>query len=154
MTYRKHHLKRRNPDMPVQASPMKFAVVGGLGTMASPMAKHWAGHEVAKVMAVHDRGTQTPQHDAARQAWRAHGAALVGDYDALLADASMDGAVVCCAKNGDDVAIISELAQRLSSGKIICHLSTVSARFVQLAQDYCAQQNVIYVNMNQIHIGI
>lgn len=114
--------------------------------MASPMARHWAGHEVAKVMAVHDRGTQTPQHEAARQAWSEQGAALVGDYDALLADASLDGVVVCCGKNGDDVAIISELARRLSSGKIICHLSTVSARFVRLAQDYCAQQNVVYVN--------
>lgn len=133
--------------MPTQSDKLlRVSVLGGLGTMASPMATHWQDHQVAQVMCVHDRGTQSDRHEAARAAWRAHGARLVDGYEALVDAAHLDGVIVCCGKNGDDAAIIGALARQLTAGKFICHLSTVSARFVQVAQQYCAQHHVVYVN--------
>lgn len=125
---------------------LRLGVVGGLGTMASPMAMHWRLDAPVQVMRVHDRGAQSERHDTARRAWRNHGSTLVPTLEALVGDGDLDGVMVCCGKNGDDSALIGSLARLIGEERFICHLSTVSARFADAAHDYCANQNVHYVN--------
>ncbi len=129
----------------MSGTPLKLAVIGGLGLMASPMAKHWAKGGSIQVLRVHDRGTPGERRDRARRAWQVHGASLVSSLEAL-AGSDIDGVIVCCGKNGDDIPIIGQLAKLLDKGKFICHLSTVSTRFVQAAHEYCSQQDIRYVN--------
>jgi 3-hydroxyisobutyrate dehydrogenase-like beta-hydroxyacid dehydrogenase len=129
---------------------LQLAYVGGLGLMAGPAGTHFKADGPANVLRVHDRGTPGAQRDAFRSAWRQHGAELVSTFEALVGDGQLDGVVVCCGKNGDDVRIIAELARRLherSSGQpFIMHMSTVSAGFAIAAHTYCQQQGVGYVN--------
>ena len=94
---------------------LKLAYVGGLGLMAGPGGTHLKPDSPAQVLRVHDRGTPGAQKDAFRTAWRAHGAELVGTFDAVVGDGQLDGVVVCVGKNGDDVPIIAELARLLQA---------------------------------------
>lgn len=141
------------PKRPKQSStePLTFGIIGGFGQMASPMARHLTPVTSLKIVRVYDRGTQSPRHDSIRAEWQTHGAELVSSYSKLIGDGDLDGMIVCCGKNGDDVSIIAELARRLANSSrgtipIILHLSTVSARFVEGAQIYCAEREVRYVN--------
>lgn len=129
---------------------LKLAYVGGLGLMAGPGSTHLKPGGPAQVLRVHDRGTPGAQKDAFRAAWRAHGAELVGTFDALIGDGNLDGVVVCVGKNGDDVPLIAELARllraRCRQRPFIMHMSTVSAGFTVAAQAYCTKLGVGYVN--------
>ena len=128
---------------------LKLGYVGGLGLMASPAAVHPRAGGPAQVLAVHDRGTPGAQRDASRAAWRAHGAALVGSLEQLVAGTELDGVVVCCGKNGDDLPVIAEVGARLSKtgrGGFVLHMSTVSTDFAVAAAEYCRGLGVSYAN--------
>ncbi len=129
---------------------IKLAYVGGLGLMAGPAGTHLKPDGPANVLRVHDRGTPGAQRDAFRASWRTHGAELVGTFDALIGDGKLDGVVVCCGKNGDDVRIIAELAgllhARCDAPPFILHMSTVSAGFTVAAHAFCTPLGVGYVN--------
>lgn len=129
---------------------LRLAYVGGLGLMAGPAGTHLKADGPAKVLRVHDRGTPGEQKEVFRNGWRAHGAELVGTFDATIGDAQLDGVVVCCGKNGDDLGIIAELTQllhtRCDGQPFIVHMSTVSAGFTVAAESYCKQFNIGYVN--------
>ena len=118
--------------------------------MAGPAGTHLKADGPAQVLRVHDRGTAGEQKDAFRTSWREHGAELVSTFDAVIGDGQLDGVVVCCGKNGDDVAIIAQLAslmrERCASQPFILHMSTVSAGFTTAAKAYCASRGVGYVN--------
>lgn len=130
--------------------PLRVAVVGGFGRMASPMAKHWASGRAVQVLRVHDRGKADERHEACREAWASHGARLVSTLDELIgAGQDLDGVFVCCGKNGDDlpiIALIAALLARRNPGAFICHMSTLSAGFVAAASRFCADLRVRYVN--------
>jgi len=128
---------------------MKLGYVGGLGHMAAPAAGHLMDSHVAAVVRVHDRGAEGPLREQRRQAWRRHGARLVRTIEALVGAGDLDGIVVCCGKNGDDLQLVAELGRRLGGGEgspFLLHMSTVSADFVEAAVEYCRQRNVAYVN--------
>ncbi len=128
---------------------LKVGVVGGLGLMASPMAKHWRERDIVKVVRVHDRGNPGARRDSSREAWKAHGAQLVTTLPQLVGNGDLDGVIVCCGKNGDDLPLIAQMVEQLSrqsDSPFICHMSTVSTSFVDAAQKYCAKQNVRYAN--------
>jgi 3-hydroxyisobutyrate dehydrogenase len=128
---------------------LKVGVVGGLGLMASPMARHWKQDGPVKVVTVHDRGTPGQRRDVCRQAWLDHGASLVKELRDVAAVEGIDGIFVCAGKNGDDLPVIAELARTLSSSSsapFICHLSTVSAQFTSAADAFCRKLGVDYVN--------
>ncbi len=132
------------------SSTLKLGIIGGLGTMASPSARHWTAPDVpVRVLRVHDRGTAGAGRDAARIAWKNHGATLVSSYTALVGPGDLDGVIICCGKNGDDLSIIAAVATLLAergSGKFICHTSTVSTCFAKSAQEFCQKLGVDYVN--------
>jgi 3-hydroxyisobutyrate dehydrogenase-like beta-hydroxyacid dehydrogenase len=129
---------------------LKLAYVGGLGLMAGPGGTHLKSDGPARVLRVHDRGSAGAQKDAFRAAWKAHGAELVSNFDALIGDGDLDGVVVCVGKNGDDVQLIAELAQLLQARcrmrPFIMHMSTVSAGFTIAAHAFCTKLGVGYVN--------
>ncbi len=129
---------------------LRLAYVGGLGLMAGPAGTHLKADGPARVLRVHDRGTPGAQRDTFRTNWRAHGAALVPTFDAVIGDGQLDGVVVCCGKNGDDVGIIAELAQllhaRCTTPPFLLHMSTVSAGFTTAAQAFCHTLGIGYVN--------
>jgi 3-hydroxyisobutyrate dehydrogenase-like beta-hydroxyacid dehydrogenase len=129
---------------------LNVGVVGGLGLMASPMARHWKGASAVHAARVHDRGTQDARHDRCREAWKEHGAQLVSTFEALVGNGDLDGLFVCCGKNGDDIQLIPPLVQLLAKSagapKFICHMSTVSTGFALAAQAFSAKQGVAYVN--------
>jgi 3-hydroxyisobutyrate dehydrogenase-like beta-hydroxyacid dehydrogenase len=118
--------------------------------MAGPASTHLSSNGPAKVLRVHDRGTPGQQKDVFRSGWREHGAELVGTFDALIGDGQLDGVVVCCGKNGDDVGIIAELArylhERCDGQPFIMHMSTVSAGFTLAAHALCTPLGIGYVN--------
>src|SRR5262249_48435310 len=129
---------------------LKLAYVGGLGLMAGPAGTHLKAGGPAQVLRVHDRGTPGAQKDTFRTAWKAHGAELVGTFDAVVGDGNLDGVVVCVGKNGDDVQLIAELARllqaRCKTSPFIMHMSTVSAGFTVAAHAFCTRLGVGYVN--------
>jgi 3-hydroxyisobutyrate dehydrogenase len=130
-------------------SRLRVGVVGGLGLMASPMARHWDAEGPVQVVRVHDRGTPGERHDRCRQAWLQHGAELVPELSDVTEFDGIDGVFVCCGKNGDDLSIVSKLASGLRGEgrrRFICHLSTVSAGFVLAAQEFCSANGIDYVN--------
>lgn len=124
--------------------------IGGLGLMLSPTAKHLLKGETARFLRVHDRGTRDERRDRCRQAWREHGAELVGDYERLIGDGDFDGIVICAGKNGDDLEIFQTLVPLIhkacSSMPFILHLSTVSSGFVGAAHAFLQQQGIRYAN--------
>ncbi len=127
---------------------IKAGVIGGLGLMASPMARHWKKGGPVQVLRAHDRGNPGERRERARAEWKAHGAALTPSLDEM-AGADVDGIFVCAGKNGDDLAIIARLARQLAEKRkdaFICHLSTVSCGFARAAQEYCAGLGVQYGN--------
>jgi 3-hydroxyisobutyrate dehydrogenase len=83
-----------------------------------------------------------------------HGARLVSRLSEVVRDEAgrpLDGAFVCCGKNGEDAPIIGELAAHLRADNgapapFLVHLSTVSNRFVHAAARYCHALGVRYVN--------
>ncbi|WP_428622914.1 NAD(P)-binding domain-containing protein [Sedimenticola sp.] len=129
---------------------LKLAYVGGLGMMAGPAATHLTVDGPARVLRVHDRGSQGGTRDQYRADWESHGAALVPTLEQLVGAGDLDGVVVCAGKNGDDVAIISDLTARLSAVSttrpFILHLSTVSPDFAEAATAFCANHQVDYAN--------
>jgi 3-hydroxyisobutyrate dehydrogenase-like beta-hydroxyacid dehydrogenase len=128
---------------------LKVGVVGGLGLMSSPMARHWDADSPVQVVRVHDRGTPGERRDKCRAAWREHGAELVPNLADVASFEGADGVFVCSGKNGDDLPIIAKLTKELSRSDkrtFICHLSTLSARFVNSAKEFCAKHGVDYVN--------
>src|SRR6516165_4974122 len=113
----------------VPKAVLKVGVVGGLGVMASPMAKHWKQPGPVQAVRVHDRGNSGERRDVCRKNWIAHGAKLVPSLEELVGDGDLDGVFVCCGKNGDDLPVISSLSEHLNGkpdkGRFICHMSTV-----------------------------
>jgi hypothetical protein len=94
---------------------LKVGVVGGLGLMSSPMARHWTVDGPVQVGRIHDRRTRDTRRDECRQAWRDHGVELVSNLHDVTAFPGLDGVFVCCGKNGDGLSIIATLAQGLIS---------------------------------------
>jgi 3-hydroxyisobutyrate dehydrogenase-like beta-hydroxyacid dehydrogenase len=128
---------------------LKVGVLGGLGLMASPMARHWKKEGPAQALRVHDRGKPGEYREKCRKAWKEHGADLVFSLEALVGKGDLDGVMVSCGKNGDDLPLISRLARLLAQGeprRFICHLSTVSTGFVRAAEAFCREVGVAYVN--------
>lgn len=128
---------------------LHVAVVGGLGLMSSPMAKHWRGKDSIQVLRVHDRGTSSERHEQSRQNWRDHGAIFVDNFKDLVGKGNLDGIFVCAGKNGDDLPVIAALSELLSKSvpnAFICHMSTVSVNFAQTAYEFCKSKKVRYVN--------
>ncbi len=131
------------------SNKLRVGVVGGLGLMSSPMARHWKNVDAIEVCRVHDRGNAGERRDQCRQAWRENGAILVNSLESLVGQGDLDGVFVCCGKNGDDLPLITVLTEnlaRVAPGSFICHLSTVSTGFVSAAHTFCAGRNVRYVN--------
>lgn len=128
---------------------LNVGIIGGLGLMASPMAIHWKGIELIKVLYVHDRGTKNQKKDDFRKRWIDYGTKLVKSIKEIASD-EVDGVFICCGKNGDDLPIIKEVVNCLKSTpnkkKFICHMSTVSTDFVKSAREYCNRNNLIYAN--------
>jgi 3-hydroxyisobutyrate dehydrogenase-like beta-hydroxyacid dehydrogenase len=128
---------------------LSVGVFGGLGSMASPMARHWSPSSPVRVVCVHDRNGSGVQRERRREAWRQHGASLVPTVSEVLAPPELDGVFVCCGKNGDDLALIAEIAGMLSSKlrrQFLCHMSTVTAGFAAAATEFCNSLGVDYVN--------
>lgn len=128
---------------------LKLVGIGALGLMLSPSARHLKPHGPAQFIRVHDRGTQDPRRNACREAWQAHGARIVPDFESLVGDGQFDGVVICAGKNGDDVQIIRSLVPLLEAGTgrpFILHLSTVSSGFVQAAYDFLIPRGLAYAN--------
>ena len=124
--------------------------IGGLGLMLSPSAKHLLTGETARFLRIHDRGTSDPRRDRCRQAWREHGAELVGDYQSLIGDGDFDGIVICAGKNGDDLEIFQAITPLITTTcsrmPFILHLSTVSAGFVEAAHGFLEARGIRYAN--------
>lgn len=132
---------------------LRLGIVGGLGMMSSPMARHWLpdseNYSPARVLVVHDRGNIGANRDDARKLWHKHGAQLVGEISVLASLSELDGIIVCAGKNGDDLGIIAECVSKISAvgtRKFICHMSTVSAQFVRAASSFASSKGVDYVN--------
>jgi 3-hydroxyisobutyrate dehydrogenase-like beta-hydroxyacid dehydrogenase len=128
---------------------LAVGVFGDLGSMASPMARHWALDGPTRVVRVHDRNGLGSQREERRQAWRCHGAVLVPTIAEVLAPPELDGVFVCCGKNGDDLALIATIAAALSAKpqrQFLCHMSTVTAGFAAAATEFCSGLGVDYVN--------
>ncbi len=129
---------------------LKLAYVGGLGLMSSPAAVHLVPGGPARVLRVHDRGRPGAQRDAARAAWRDHGAKLVGTLEELIGSGDLDGVVVCCGKNGDDAPVLGRVSALLADANagapFLLHMSTVSTGFVGAARRFCERLGVAYVN--------
>jgi 3-hydroxyisobutyrate dehydrogenase len=128
---------------------INVGVVGGLGLMASPMARHWTADGPVQVVRFHDRGGRGERKDTCRQAWVQHGAELVSDLQDVAAFDGCDGVFICCGKNGDDLPIIVTLARAMRGARqrpFVCHLSTVSTGFVTAAEAFCRAFGVDYVN--------
>lgn len=128
---------------------LRVAVVGGLGLMASPMARHWAGNDSVRVVGVHDRGSPGPLRENARLQWRSYGAPLRPELSEVVVP-NTDGVFVCAGKNGDDLKLLARLVAELQTKgtdqRFICHLSTVSAGFAMAAERFCLAHGVRYVN--------
>lgn len=138
---------------------MKLAVIGGLGFMLSPAAKHLSGADSpARVVRCLDRGKSGNGREERRAGWKEHGARGVTNYDELLVDDDsrpVDGVIICAGKNGDDRVVLRELARRMSRQAVlgaespprfILHFSTVSVRFAQAAADFLAGHGIAYGN--------
>ena len=128
---------------------LRLIGIGGMGLMLSPSAKHLQADGPAKFLRVHDRGTQDDRRNACREAWKAHGAEIVTDYEALIGDGDFDGVVICAGKNGDDCDIfrsIVPLMQEKCGTPFILHLSTVSAGFARAAHGVLETVGIDYVN--------
>lgn len=129
---------------------MQLLGIGALGLMLSPSARHLANGNEARFLRVHDRGRQDQRRDQCRQAWREHGAKLVHDFQSLIGDGEFDGVVICAGKNGDDRdilrSIVPLITNRCQTNPFILHLSTVSARFVQIAHEFLHTKKIPYVN--------
>lgn len=132
---------------------LRLVGIGGMGLMLSPSARHLQSDGPAKFLRVHDRGTQDERRNACRQAWKAHGADVVSDYEALVGDGDFDGVVICAGKNGDDrdifrsiVPLVRNDSQPRQARPFILHLSTVSAGFAQSAFEFLNSHDIDYVN--------
>ncbi len=124
--------------------------IGGMGLMLSPSAKHLKHGGPARFIRIHDRGTRDARRDACRQAWQAHGAEIVPDFETLVGDGDYDGVAICAGKNGDDSEIFRKLMplmqKKIKSRPFILHLSTVSAGFARYAFEYTQDKGIDYTN--------
>lgn len=130
-------------------SHLKLGIVGGLGVMASPMARHWKVDGPARVLRVHDRGGKGANREKSREQWREHGASFVSSYEDLVGHGELDGIIVCAGKNGDDLNILSSLAKAIvavGSRPFICHMSTVSTGFAESANRFLSAKGIEYAN--------
>ena len=130
---------------------MNASVIGGLGLMASPMAIHLKNKKsLITIHGVHDRGKKDERRNQCRLQWQQYGARLLPTIKETLAVENLDGVFVCCGKNGDDAPLIHEITKELSGRKkcrpFICHMSTVSAGFVEAADKACRGKGVDYIN--------
>jgi 3-hydroxyisobutyrate dehydrogenase-like beta-hydroxyacid dehydrogenase len=129
---------------------LRLVGIGGMGLMLSPSAKHLQAGGPARFVRVHDRGTQDDRRNACRQAWKAHGADVVTDYEALVGDGDFDGVVICAGKNGDDCdifrSIVPLMQKHAKARHFVLHLSTVSAGFAQAAHRALTDNRIDYVN--------
>lgn len=129
---------------------IKLLGIGGMGLMLSPSAKHLKSGGPARFLRIHDRGTKDERRDRCRQAWKDHGATIVGDYQSLVGDGDYDGVVICAGKNGDDCnilrALVPMMRQHQKGRPFILHLSTVSAGFSRTAFDFLSAEGIDYVN--------
>jgi len=128
---------------------LKVGVIGGLGLMASPMARHWNSEGPIRVLRVHDRKTPGERHERCRKAWLDHGATLVSEIEDVTKSEDLDGVFVCCGKNGDNLSVISVLTDCLAQKahkQFLCHMSTVSAGFTEAAFKFCNKRGIDYVN--------
>lgn len=130
---------------------LKVGVIGGFGMMASPMSKHWRSNAHVQVVRVHDRRRTDERNVRVRESWKAAGVELVPDIASLYGSGELDGYFLCVGKNGDDLPILKELSRLVQTkpGKVkpfICHLSTVSVKFVNEATQYFSSIGVSYVN--------
>ncbi len=129
---------------------IKLIGIGGMGLMLSPSAEHLKQGSPAHFVRIHDRGTQDARRDNCRQAWQAHGAELVYDFETLVGEGDYDGVVICAGKNGDDGDIFRTLVPlmqpKLKVRPFILHLSTVSAGFAQHASEFTHANGIEYAN--------
>lgn len=129
---------------------IKLLGVGGMGLMLSPSAKHLKSEGPARFLRIHDRGTKDDRRDRCRQAWKAHGAEIVRDFESLVGAGDYDGVVICAGKNGDDCnifrALVPIMQQRKKGRPFILHLSTVSAGFAKAACDFWSAAGIDYLN--------
>lgn len=132
---------------------LKLLAIGGLGNMLAPSAFHLQDKKIASYLRILDQGKSGKQRDQRRQAWKKHGARLVGNYHELIDDGDFDGVVICAGKNGDDFLIMKQLlplmissAQKNNRQYFILHLSTLSCHFVQNADHYCKKNHLHYAN--------
>lgn len=129
---------------------LRVGLFGGLGKMASPMVDHLRGDARTEIVYVFDRGTQSPDKTDLRRRWIQHGAKLTDSLE-TFSDPTLDGVLICCGKNGDDLPLIQALIESLTATEgrktpFICHLSTVSPAFVRAAHRHCRSHGVDYVN--------
>lgn len=129
---------------------LRLVGIGGMGLMLSPSARHLKAGGPAEFLRIHDRGTQDDRRNACREAWKAHGAEVVIDYETLVGDGDFDGVVICAGKNGDDRDIFRSIAPLMQQARqarpFILHLSTVSAGFAQSAFEFLRNHDIDYVN--------
>ena len=121
-------------------------MIGALGTMLGPAAKHLLAAQDVRVLRILDRGTAGEARAQYRQAWQHYGADLVSSVDALIAQQDFDGIVLCVGKNGDDHQLLQQLVPHLNPNTFILHLSTVSCAFVKATHLFCTQHQIEYVN--------
>ena len=96
---------------------LRLVGIGGMGLMLSPSARHLQAGGPAKFLRIHDRGTQDDRRNACREAWKAHGADVVTDYQTLIGDGDFDGVVICAGKNGDDCDIFRAIVPLMQAKK-------------------------------------
>lgn len=125
---------------------LKLILIGALGTMLGPSAKHLLPASSVRVLRILDRGTAGEQRAYYRQAWKEYGAESVASIEALIAANDFDGLVLCAGKNGDDYQLLQQLIPQLKPHTFILHLSTVSCAFVKATTAFCVQHQIDYVN--------
>lgn len=125
---------------------LKLIMIGALGTMLGPAAKHLLAATNVRVLRILDRGTAGEMRAQYRQAWKQYGAESVATLNALIAKQDFDGIILCAGKNGDDYQLFQALVPQLKPGIFILHLSTVSCAFVKATNLFCTQHQIDYVN--------
>jgi 3-hydroxyisobutyrate dehydrogenase-like beta-hydroxyacid dehydrogenase len=129
---------------------IRVALVGGLGMMLSPAAKHWRGCSAIEVVSVLDRGNSSMRCQVARRSWQDYGAECVPDYEALFRAGPIHAVIICAGKHGDDLGIITNILENWNFDNIeqpfILHMSTLSPKFVDAAYTVCQNQGLHYLH--------
>lgn len=132
---------------------LRLVGIGALGNMLSPAAKHLSNNNPhGTFIRIYDHNPMNEHKQDRRKSWIEHGAKLVHTIEETIGQGDIDGVVICAGKNGDDVEIISKVVSVIktnysnSARPFILHLSTVSADFVESAQQVCNEVKIPYVN--------